>query len=232
MKWSKEIKVDFDNQVVFLTGGSRGIGKTIKENFEMNGASVIAPSREELNLSDANSINNYLNSNEIEPSVFIFCAAVNPKNVIENLDMDKIENTFQVNLFSSVQILKHYIPKMKEKKSGKIVFITSLYSTVTREGRIPYTSSKHAIAGLMKTLALELAPFDICVNAVAPGYVMTDMTRQNLSLKEIKEIETNIPTKRFQTEQEIADVVMFLCGTQNKSITGQTIYVDGGFLCR
>ena len=81
-------------------------------------------------------------------------------------------------------------------------------------------------------MALELAQDKILVNEVAPGYVMTDMTRQNLSEREIKEIEGQIPTGRFQSEEDIANMVAFLSSELNNSITGQLIAVDGGFLCK
>lgn len=225
--------MDFSGKTVFITGGSRGIGKTIKETYRKLGASVIAPTRQEMDLSDEHSVEEYLQANsDISIDIFVFCAGINPVAPIEEIDIDDMEETFRVNLFSSIRIIKHYISDMKKKKAGKIVFITSLYSQVTREGRLPYTGSKHAVFGAVKTLALELAPYGICVNAVAPGYVMTDMTRQNLSASDINEICEKIPTRRFQTEEEIADAVLFLSGDSNKSITGQTIFVDGGFLCR
>ena len=103
---------------------------------------------------------------------------------------------------------------------------------VSRERRLAYSASKNACIGVVKTTALELAPYNIMVNAVAPGYVMTDMTKRNLSDKEIKEIECLIPTRRFQSEEDIASAVLFLCSDMNNSITGQVLAVDGGFLCR
>jgi 3-oxoacyl-[acyl-carrier protein] reductase len=121
---------------------------------------------------------------------------------------------------------------MKDNREGKIILISSLYATVTKEGRLSYASSKHAITGLVKSLAVELAPYDICVNAVAPGYVMTEMTKQNLSSQEIENIKEMIPMGRFQKPEEIANAVMFLGSEWNKSITGQTLNIDGGFLCK
>ncbi len=227
------INNSFQGKKVFITGGSRGIGKEISDAFQKCGAEVIAPTRAQLDLADADSVKQYLQqNNHNDVDVFVFCAGVNPKNELKNLKLEDLTLTFQVNLFSSIQLVKEYAEGMKKRGNGKIIFITSLYSCVTREGRIPYTSSKHAIAGCMKTLALELAPYNICVDAVAPGYVMTEMTKQNLSEAEICEIQKCIPTGRFQTVREIADTVLFLASDMNQSITGQTIYVDGGFLCK
>ncbi len=223
----------FEGKRVFVTGASRGIGKTIKQSYEKEGALVVSPFRTELDLADETSVNQYLaDHSEDDFDVFVFNAGINPVNTIDELDLADVHRTFQVNLYSSVQIIRHYIDKIKKNGSAKVVFISSLYSTVTREGRFSYTASKHAITGVMKTLALELAPYGACVNCVAPGYVMTEMTKENLTEEEMSEISRMIPTGRFQLPEEIADAVLFLSGNQNKSITGQTLYVDGGFLCR
>lgn len=224
---------EFLGKKVFITGASRGIGYSIAETFRKAGAEVIAPTRQELDLSSSQSVENYIEKNrELDASVFVFCAGINRCHEIEELNGSVLQEVLQVNLLSSIQILKGYVHFLKQCRYGKIIFITSLYATVTKEGRIPYTSSKHAVTGVMKTLALELAPYNICVDAVAPGYVMTDMTTQNLSEIELEEICEKIPTGRFQETQEIADIVLFLSSEKNKSITGQTINVDGGFLCR
>lgn len=217
----------------FLTGGSRGIGKAIKEILRKSGISVIAPTRTELDLSSSESITKYLKKNtNIVPDIFVHCAGINELAGIEEISQDLILRVFQVNYNSAVQLLNSFVPSMKKKEYGKIVFVSSLYGIVSRERRIAYSSSKNALNGLCKSLALELAPYNILVNSIAPGYVMTDMTRKNLSEEEIKNIEKNIPTGRFQSEEEIAEAVIFFCSEKNKSITGQLLAVDGGFLCR
>ena len=226
------MEIDYTGKTVFITGASRGIGQAIANSFVEAGACVIAPKRKELDLSDQEKVDKYLREHtETNASVFVFCAGMNPKSDIDHIVMEDVKETFQVNLFSTIQIIKQYIPVLKKNKKGKIIFITSLYASVSREERSSYTSSKHAITGLMKTLALELAPYNICVNAVAPGYVMTEMTKKNLSEKEIMEIQEKIPTKRFQKAEEIASAVLFLGSDKNESITGQTINIEGGFLC-
>lgn len=217
----------------FLTGGSRGIGKAIKESLEKASISVIAPTRTELDLSSSESITKYLEKNtNLVPDIFVHCAGINELAGIEEISQDLILRVFQVNYNSAVQLLKSFVPSMKKKEYGKIVFVSSLYGIVSRERRIAYSSSKNALNGLCKSLALELAPYNILVNSVAPGYVMTDMTKKNLTEEEIKNIEKNIPTGRFQSEDEIAEAVVFFCSEKNKSITGQLLAVDGGFLCR
>lgn len=224
---------DFKGKTVFITGASKGIGKQIADRFIKCGANVIAPRRSELDLADRMSIADYLDRHQnMDTDIMIFCAGVNYKASIENITLDKLYETFQVNLFSAIQIINRYIENMKKKKNGKIIFISSLYAIVSKEERTSYSASKNALTGLMKTLALEGAEDGICVNAVAPGYVLTEMTQKNLSEEELKEIECQIPMHRLQETEEIADVVLFLAGHWNKSITGQLISVDGGFLCR
>jgi 3-oxoacyl-[acyl-carrier protein] reductase len=217
---------------IFITGASRGIGKTIADSFKANGAEVISPTRAEMDLGDVASVKHYLAKAGSSPSVVIINAAVNIKSYIEDVLEKDFFYTFQVNLYASIQIIKHFLPDMKNRRDGKIIFISSLYALVSKEQRLLYSSSKNAITGVIKTLALELASYNICVNAIAPGFVMTEMTKKNLSEKEIEDLLKNIPTGRLQTEKEIADIVLFLASEYNKSITGQTIAVDGGFLCR
>lgn len=225
--------IDFSGRTVFLTGGSRGIGKKIKEVMEQSGAKVIAPGHAELDLSSEESILAYLEKEkDLAPDIFIHCAGINKLAGIEEITIDDLEKVYMVNCFSAVLLMKKFSERMKENKWGRVVLVSSLYSMVSRERRLMYSSSKNALTGIMKTLTLELAPYHILVNCVAPGYVMTEMTKKNLSPQEIKEIENNIPTHEFQSEEDIANTISFLCSEMNGSITGQLIAVDGGFLCR
>jgi 3-oxoacyl-[acyl-carrier protein] reductase len=223
----------FTGKTVFITGASRGIGLCIKNEFEKECANIIAPSRKELDLSSGESIKDYINNNDLSHTdIFIHCAGINIKAGLDEINEAIIEEVFEVNLFSAIYLLKPISEGMKNRKNGKIIFISSLYSVVSKERRIAYSASKNALTGLAKTLTLEMAPYGILTNCVAPGYVMTDMTRNNLSREDIIRIENEIPTGRFQTEKEISDLVVFLCSDKNQSITGQLIAVDGGFLCK
>ncbi len=226
------IQIELTNQTVFLTGAKGGIGSAVYDCFKSCGANIISPSSKELNLLSEIELHDYLNSIDAEPDIIIHSAGINKLSGIEEISSEDLKEVFQVNLFSFITILKHFIPKMREKRYGRIVGISSLYGIISKERRIPYSSSKHAMSGLIKSIALETAKDNILINGVAPGYIMTNMTRKNLSEIEIEDLKKQIPTGRFQDASEIANICLFLCSSLNQSITGQIIPVDGGFLCK
>lgn len=227
------IEIDLNGKNAFVTGGSRGIGKTIVKIFHDCGANVIAPTRQELDLSKLDSIHAYIERNQdLQVDIFVHCAGINELAGINEISQDLLSRVYDVNLFAPIHLLKAFCPSMQANQWGRVVFISSLYGIVSRERRIAYSSSKNALTGLCKSLAIELGTDNILVNCVAPGYVMTDMTRKNLSDEEIQSIEQQMPTKRFQTTEDIANVTAFLCSNLNQSITGQLIAVDGGFTCK
>lgn len=227
------IGIDLNGKNAFVTGGSRGIGKTIVKILHDCGANVIAPIRQELDLSNMDSIQAYVKRNQdLHVDIFVHCAGINELAGINEISQDLLSRVYDVNLFAPILLLKAFCPFMQANQWGRVVFISSLYGIVSRERRIAYSSSKNALTGLCKSLAIELGTDNILVNCVAPGYVMTDMTRKNLSDEEIQSIELQMPTKRFQTTEDIANVTAFLCSNLNHSITGQLIAVDGGFTCK
>lgn len=227
------MELNLKDKTAFVTGASRGIGASIKRTLEECGANVIAPTRSEMDLLSKESIKKYFDkNNNLKVDIFIHCAGINLLAGIQEISDEIIENVFQVNVYSAIQILKYLSSDMVEKKNGKVVLVSSLYSIVSRERRIAYSASKNALTGFMKSVAIELGKDNILINSIAPGYVMTEMTKKNLSEEEIKNIENSIPTGRFQTEEDIASLVAFLCSDYNQSITGQLIAVDGGFTCK
>jgi len=227
------MEISFEGRTLFLTGGSGGIGREIAAVFAEGGARVIAPGHEELDLSDSGSICRYCEAHtEISPDILIHCAGINELAGVGEITQEILERTFQVNCHAPALLINRLCGGMRRRRWGRIVFVSSLYAIVSRERRIAYSASKHALSGLMKAAALELAPEQVLVNAVAPGYVATEMTRKNLTGQELAAVTANIPTGRLQEAREIADMIAFLCSECNRSITGQLIAVDGGFTCR
>ena len=135
----------------------------------------------------------------------------------------------QVNVKAPFLIAKHLSKHMKKQKSGKIVNIASIWGDKTISKRLSYTTSKSALIGMTKTLAVELAKYNIQVNTVSPGFTNTKLTNGILSKDQINELVSKVPMGRMADPAEIARIVMFLCSNQNTYITGQNIIVDGGF---
>jgi 3-oxoacyl-[acyl-carrier protein] reductase len=215
---------------VLVTGGSRGIGKAISELFLKNNYHVFAPNRTELDLSNRKSINAFLTKyKDLNIDVIVNCAGVNFINSFDKVSDDEIDYSLQLNLISPLQLIKGFVGSMKEKKYGKIINISSIWSVVSKSGRTSYSISKHGLDGITKTLAIELAPFNILVNTVCPGFTMTEMTKKNNSDNEIKQIVGEIPLGRLALPQEIAELVVFLGSNKNTYITGQKLIIDGGF---
>ena len=138
-------------------------------------------------------------------------------------------DTMNINLIAPILLLKGFTPKMKEQRYGRIVNIGSIWSVVSKEGRCTYSASKNGIHGVTNTLAVELAPYNILVNTVCPGFTLTELTYKNNTEEQINSISEQIPMKRMAKPDEIAKVVYFLSCKDNTYLTGQKIVVDGGY---
>lgn len=218
-------------RIALVTGASRGIGVAIVEKLKASDCKVLTPSRAELDLASDQSVESYLANLDQPVDTLINDAGINRISMLENIQSEDLIDTLQINLLAPFRLAQFLAPQMKARKYGRIVNISSLWSIISRAGRISYSMSKTALNGMTRSLAVELAPFNVLVNAVAPGYVMTDLTRQNNSPDEIEKISQAIPIQRLAEPQEIASVVAFLCSEQNTYLTGQTIVVDGGYTC-
>jgi len=214
-----------------VTGASRGIGAAIAKKLASDGCEVITPTRAELDLASDKSIEAYLSMLEQPVDILVNDAGINRIAVMENVQSQDLTDTLQINLIAPFRLAQFLAPQMIARQFGRIVNISSVWSVISRAGRISYTMSKTAINGMTRSLAVELAPYNILVNAVAPGYVMTDLTRQNNSVAELEKISQAIPARRLAEPQEIANVVAFLCSEHNTYLTGQIIVVDGGYTC-
>lgn len=219
-----------NKHTAFVTGGSRGIGRAIVESLEKKGYEVYAPTRGELNLSDPESVESFLRLHEKdEYDIIINNAGINDINDIENVTDEEIEQAMQVNLISPLRILRAYVPAMKNKQYGRIVNIGSIWGIVSKRGRVVYSMTKHGIHGMTKTLAVELAEYNILVNTVCPGFTLTELTYKNNTDKQIAAISADIPIKRMAEPEEIADMIAYLVEDRNTYVTGQLIAVDGGY---
>jgi 3-oxoacyl-[acyl-carrier protein] reductase len=219
-------------RTALITGASRGIGKAIAVVFERNGIECIMPTHLEMDLSDPDSICNYMASLKGKIDIIVNNAGINIIALHETLDSKTFDEMLQLNLKAPLQIIQALSKQMQENKYGRIVNISSIWSQISKEGRLAYSSTKAAVNGMTRTLALELAPFNILVNAVAPGYINTDLTKQNNTKEQIEKIVSNIPLQRMAEPEEIAELVYFLCSEKNTYITAQVIIADGGYVCK
>ena len=215
---------------VLITGASRGIGKEIAKIFQENGFEVITPTRQEMDLASIDSVNAYVDKmHNTTFDVIINNAGINEISEVDKINEKDLMDTMNINLIAPILLLKGFTPKMKEQRYGRIVNIGSIWSVVSKKGRCTYSASKNGIHGVTNTLAVELAPYNILVNTVCPGFTLTELTYKNNTEEQINSISEQIPMKRMAKPDEIAKVVYFLSSKDNTYLTGQKIVVDGGY---
>ena len=216
--------------IALITGGSRGIGKATVEIFKKKGYQVIAPSRDELNLLDVDSINFYLSGLKgVTIDTVVNNAGINEINLLENVGEAELERMLQVDLIAPIRLLRGLIPNLKKSTAGRIINIGSIWAVVSKGGRSLYSAAKNGMHGITNALALELGAEGVLVNTVCPGFTLTELTRQNNTPDQIKTIADQIPLKRLAEPEEIARLIYFLGSAENTYITGQKICVDGGY---
>ena len=176
----------------------------------------------------ANMVNQIINEfGKID--VLVNNAGITKDALLMRMKKEDFEDVINVNLVGTFNVTKNVIPYMIKQRSGRIINISSVVGISGNAGQTNYSASKAGIIGFTKSLAKEVASRNILVNAVAPGFIETQMT--DVLKQEVKEeIAKNIPLRRMGTPEDVANVVKFLAGEQSSYITGQVINVDGGML--
>jgi 3-oxoacyl-[acyl-carrier protein] reductase len=213
-----------------VTGGSRGLGAAIARELERRGMEVLVPPRAQLDLADPASIESFVRMHApTRIDVLVNNAGINHIRALDKLSPAEWQHMLQVNLTATLALIQGFAPGMRARGWGRIVNVSSILSLVGRPHRAAYSATKAGLNGLTRSCAVELAPDNVLVNSICPGYVETEMTRRNNPPEEIEKIKAAIPLGRLALPEEIARAVGFLCSDENSYCTGQMIVADGGF---
>ncbi len=240
-----------DGKIVLVTGASRGIGQAIAFTLGGAGATVIGTATSEngadkisktfsdnsilgkgmkLNVTDNDQITDLLKAVSEEfgsIDILINNAGITRDNILVRMKEEEWDEIINTNLTSVYKMSKVVLRSMIKKKTGRIISITSVVGAMGNAGQTNYAAAKAGIMGFTKSLAREVGVRGITVNAVAPGFIQTDMT-DALTEDQKDELVAQIPMGRLGTANEIAQAVLFLAGESGAYITAQTLHVNGG----
>jgi len=242
---------NLSGKVALITGASRGIGQAISLILGKNGATVIGTATSEsgadaisktflansikgkgfsLNVTENDQIENLMKSIGVEfgsVDILVNNAGITRDNLLMRMKDDEWNDIMNTNLASVYKMSKAVLRGMMKNKSGRIISIASVVGAMGNAGQTNYSAAKAGIMGFTKSLAREVGPRGITVNAIAPGFIKTDMT--DALPEEQKEFLANqIPLGRLGKVEEIAESVLFLAGESGAYITAQTLHVNGG----
>ena len=244
---------DLTNKVAIITGASQGIGKGMAETFSKAGAHVACVSRNKDNLKsvadsliknggvasfytcDVSSLDAFQNTikeiveNHGSVDILVNNAGVCKDKLIMRMSEDDWNKVININLNGAFNGIKAVSQIMIKQRAGRIINISSIVGLIGNPGQANYAASKAGLIGLSKSAAKELAPRGITVNAIAPGYIATDMTDQ-ITDQAKESLITKIPLGRIGSPSDIAASALFLASDEAEYITGQTLTVDGGMV--
>jgi 3-oxoacyl-[acyl-carrier protein] reductase len=244
--------VRFEGKTALVTGGGRGIGAATASRFAAEGASVVIADFDEAAAAEtATAIGcravrcDVTSRADVDDAVaaaielggsldiLVTCAGIIRDNMLFKMSDDDFAAVIDTHLKGSFLAAQAAQRHMVEQKSGKIVFISST-SALGNRGQTNYSTAKAGLQGMTKTLAIELGPFNINVNCVAPGFIETAMTertaeRMGVPFDQFKEaVAAQTPLRRVGTPEDVAGTIAFLCSEDASYVSGQVIYVAGG----
>ncbi|MCP4994560.1 MAG: 3-oxoacyl-ACP reductase FabG [Gammaproteobacteria bacterium] len=241
----------FTDEVALVTGASRGIGQAIALGLGEQGATVIGTATSEsgasaitqrfeetgikgcglvLNVTDPSSIATLLKQIKSEygaPAILVNNAGITRDNLLMRMKEEEWGDIIDTNLTSVFRLSKACLRDMMKARSGRIINITSVVAATGNPGQTNYAAAKAGMIGFTKSMAREVGSRGITVNAVAPGFIDTDMTRE-LSDDQRNGLLSGIPLGRLGDPKEIASAVVFLASSGAGYISGETIHVNGG----
>ena len=223
---------ELEGKRALITGASRGIGAAIREAFLEAGAEVLAPTRTQCDLASLKATRDYLEVLDAEVDILVNCAGMNRLAGLGELEAGFLAEALRIHLETPTMLIRALAPGMQARKWGRILNLSSIWAGRAKARRGAYAAAKAGLEGMTRVLAVELAPDNVLVNALAPGFVDTALTRANLPASELAAVVATVPLGRLAQPAELAQAALFLCSPRNTYMTGQTLVVDGGFQCR
>ena len=228
-----------------VTGASRGIGNAIALQLKNDGLRVLGTATSELGLKklkeqgiepfllDLNSSESKellwkdIQNKEENISILVNNAGITRDNIVLRMSDEEWQDIINVNLNGTFYLSKKVLKMMLKLKWGRIINITSTSASIGNRGQSNYSAAKAGVEAFTKSLSREVGKRNITINAIAPGFIDTDMTKQNDGVN-VDQLIDEIPLGRFGKPDEIAHLASFLCSDEASYITGQTIHINGG----
>jgi 3-oxoacyl-[acyl-carrier protein] reductase len=243
--------MSLQNEIALVTGASRGIGAAIADKLAQAGATLIGTATTEkgaeaiterlrnaglkgkgmaLNVSDQSSINALMEALAEEfgnPTILVNNAGITRDNLLMRMKDEEWDDIINTNLTSVYRLSKAVLRGMIKARKGRVINISSVVGVIGNAGQTNYAAAKAGIHGFTHSMAREVGSRGITVNAVAPGFIETDMTKELPEAQRMQLID-NIPMRRLGQPEDVAYAVLFLAGESGRYITGETLHVNGG----
>lgn len=248
---------DLTGRVALITGGNKGLGKAMARGLAQAGADIVIASRHEDELKAAlaeilsetgrkgiSVVADVSKRDDVKRlartaiermgkvDILINNAGMNNPQAIDQITDDVWDRVIEVNLTSVMALTRELVPGMKERRWGRVIHISSIMGQVSKERRNVYSATKSALIGLARASALDLGPFNVTVNCLAPGPFLTEMPMSLLSDAEKKAFADRTALGRWGDPMELVGPALMLASEAGGYVTGQVVFVDGGYLAR